>query len=62
MVPLCLNVIMYLVDTVYIYSEEEGTNTNLEKNSLAKNSLLDLFSLTSDLTESGIDTSSELEI
>ena len=52
---------MYLVDTVYIYSEEE-TKTNLEKNSLAKNSLLDLFSLTSDLTESGIDTSSELEI
>ena len=62
MVPLCLNVIMYLVDTVYIYSEEEDTKTNLEKNSLAKNSLLDLFSLTSDLTESGIDTSSELEI
>ena len=61
MVPLCLNVIMYLVDTVYIYSEEE-TKTNLKKNSLAKNSLLDLFSLTSDLTESGIDTSSELEI
>ena len=61
MVPLCLNVIMYLVDTVYIYSEEE-TKTNLEKNSLDKNSLLDLFSLTSDLTESGIDTSSELEI
>lgn len=61
MVPLCLNAIMYIVDTIFIYSEDTS-KSDLDKESPAKNSLLDLFSLTSDLTESDFETSMQSEI
>ena len=59
MVPLCLNAVMYLIDTVFIHSIDEKS---LQDETARKNSLLDLFSLTSELTESGVDTISQSDI
>ena len=55
MVPLCLNAVMYLIDTIFIYSADVPDSSQDEI--ARKKSLLDLFSLTSEFTESGIDMS-----
>ena len=55
MVPLCLNAVMYLIDTIFIYSVDVPDSSQDEI--ARKKSLLDLFSLTSEFTESGIDMS-----